>query len=397
MRTKSTVTRIAGLLGMFVLLTCALPAQRCGAAASFWLTSGSTTKINSGSVVYVQPGSPVNLSAYYDSGGASAFLVNLMMGYATTSGHANDAIPDTCPKVSLQSAAFVGGLTGYPPSVGGAFLQGEGSRPWGLFQVCEWGINVVAANRKLFDFTLSNTMSYGDGVTLTVWGADPGAFFGTETIWTTCLVNTNGTIVRPADNYSITLAAAPVVSPRNVKQLADGAYASVTGTVTASFGDFFYIEDTERIAGIRVNGSAQVTRVVTARGRMTTTDGERAITDASISSGSGTPIAPLGLTNSAVGGDRLGPIQGVEGGRGLNNLGLLVTTTGAVTTVDTVGGEVVLTIDDGSGAGIKVTGVTGSWSIGQYVSVTGIASLWTVGGGRQRMLRAVQVNALGNL
>lgn len=113
-------------------------------------------------------------------------------------------------------------------------------------------------------------------------------------------------------------------------------------------------------------------------------------------------VAPLGLTNAAVGGGDLNTYtRGVQGGVGVNNIGLLVRVWGKVNFVDTT--NQLFYIDDGSGLNDYVTPGTGirvSYAglaagntftpptSGQFIAVTGISSLFTDGYGLLPVVRA---------
>lgn len=179
------------------------------------------------------------------------------------------------------------------------------------------------------------------------------------------------------------LLVTPVESDlATAKAGADGSRLGLpSSTVTAAFDGFFYVEQDNRASGMRVvkpnHGMSVGQRVVVWGGVQTDGDGERSIQALTISPvGSGT-IAPVAMTNKALGGaDRPGQ-GGVIGGSGLNTIGLLVTTTGAVTSA----GSGFFYIDDGSGVndesgqGVRVsaTGLTLP-TVGQHLIVTGICS-----------------------
>lgn len=154
-----------------------------------------------------------------------------------------------------------------------------------------------------------------------------------------------------------------------------------SASATGCFGGKFYIQDSNRISGIRVESSTivQPNQTVEVFGRLGTVDGcERAIVDTRVTAGSmGPVIKPLAMIERyAGGGEGLSP--GITGGVGLNNIGLLVRMAGKVTEVVSDG----FYLDDGSrltdetwNAGIKVwTGESGSATRNAYVTVTGVVS-----------------------
>lgn len=191
----------------------------------------------------------------------------------------------------------------------------------------------------------------------------------------------------------------PIVVPsiNDAKLLADDTSVSVSGKIATSghdsvsglddrFNGFFYLEESDRSSGIRVvcpswpiagllRGS--VINVIGTMG--TTPEGERQISaPVVIITATTTPLTPVGMNNRAIGGSDLGTPPsgqyGVVGGGGLNNVGLLVQTWGLITG----SGAGYLTIDDGSGVGIRVdtTGLAGVPTEG-YISVIGLSSLYT--------------------
>ncbi len=183
----------------------------------------------------------------------------------------------------------------------------------------------------------------------------------------------------PTPTVCATMAAA--------KLLPDGAFVSVAGKVaTSAAGDFagyFYIEEAKRTSGIRVDAPAlaelargSVANVIGTMG--TTLAGERQIEGPMvIITSSTTPLAPLGMTNKALGGKSLGSPPdgqvGVTGGTGLNNVGLLVCVWGLVT----ASGDGYVDIDDGSGpVRVDTSALASQPEYGDYVSVIGISSVY---------------------
>jgi hypothetical protein len=132
------------------------------------------------------------------------------------------------------------------------------------------------------------------------------------------------------------------------KKKVDNATVFLIGkTVTAIFDDQFYIEEMDRSSGIRIVASETpeglaVGDTVDVEGIIkTNTADERYVEATSITSESGTPLSPVGMTTREVGGSdwnydpNTGAGQkGVENNEGnLNNIGKLVRVTGNVTAV----------------------------------------------------------------
>lgn len=168
--------------------------------------------------------------------------------------------------------------------------------------------------------------------------------------------------------------------------------------VTADIGTYFYIEEPDRSSGLKVNRtSPPVGSLVNVSGSMNTVNGEREVGAAVVEvTGSTAPPAPLGLSNVRIGGEAAGPFTpGVQGGWGLNNIGLLVRTWGKVKAVV---GSFYLYIDDGSnlkdgygytGVRVDVSGLSG-WTpppTGKTVMVTGLSSTATIAGKIQRRIK----------
>ncbi len=162
------------------------------------------------------------------------------------------------------------------------------------------------------------------------------------------------------------------VSIGQAKTDSAGSSVAISGIVTAVFSNCFYVESADRTFGIRANTSNSgltVGQIVDITGSIQTmSTGEAAITPTSVvladSTGS---IKPLALTNKALGGGALGLQSAMYQTTGLNNVGLLVTTTGKVTSEGTTS----FTIDDGSGVGVTVYGTIPSTT---YATVTGACS-----------------------
>jgi hypothetical protein len=169
-------------------------------------------------------------------------------------------------------------------------------------------------------------------------------------------------------------------------------------TVSATFATYFYIEDADRTAGIRIESSTPVIEGNSVRvvGRLTTIDGERAILPYTLDvTPASVEIRPLGMIGKSVVGSRLNSYTpGADGASGLNNSGLLVRICGRVTQVDSN----VFYVEDGSGLndglGIAVSRV-GLYAgrslpvprVDDWVVVTGISATQRTTGGFDRLVR----------
>jgi len=185
-----------------------------------------------------------------------------------------------------------------------------------------------------------------------------------------------------SDGITVKTSSPQVVNIKQAKELEDGAYVTLENVVTttgkSTLGDFFYVEQPDRSAGIRVSTENagvlpdfEQGTPMTVTGIMSTVDGERVVTIPELTLGTGTtPIKPVGMNSRALGGGTDGLQHGVDGSVGLNNIGLLVRVFGKVTASEA--GE--FTITDGYGP-VKVVlppGVTVLTS--ERVMVTGISS-----------------------
>lgn len=192
----------------------------------------------------------------------------------------------------------------------------------------------------------------------------------------------------------------------DAKKVADGTFIGTSGKIATSaiddFDDFLYIEDPNRVSGIRVDVSPSALSglargsVVSVMGTMgTTADGERQITGPIvIVTPTTTPLIPLGINGNAIGGGNIGTAPlgqvGINGGAGLNNIGLLVRVWGTVTET----GQDYLYIDDGSNwsqgnrtggaehVGVRVVCDSSGYNPGDALCVTGISSCFTAPGGQ---------------
>lgn len=179
----------------------------------------------------------------------------------------------------------------------------------------------------------------------------------------------------------------PTVAPSvaSAKLLPDGTFVSVAGKIAisgeADFSGFFYVMESDRSGGIRVAAPASAVAglgrgsVVNVIGTMSTTaSGERQISGSIvIIASTAAEITPLGMPNRSIGGGDLGGQLGATGGKGLNNVGMLVKTWGVVT----ASGAGYIEVDDGSGpVRIDTTTLASQPGVGAYISVIGVSSLY---------------------
>ncbi|MCE5323730.1 hypothetical protein LLG46_10510 [bacterium] len=172
-----------------------------------------------------------------------------------------------------------------------------------------------------------------------------------------------------------TIAEAKSLSAGTTVSLADKA-------VTGAFSGYFYIEDLDRVSGIRVISDAAITRdsLVNVIGPISISDGERQIICTELYNLGTTddPPAPLGIRGDYLGGAALNAqTPGITGAYGANNIGLLATTWGEVTSTSST----YFYIESRSGTTIRVTsGSLSEPAVGDYVSVTGIVSCELISG-----------------
>ena len=227
----------------------------------------------------------------------------------------------------------------------------------------------------------------------------------------------NGVIDVGADEYWL----GPARTVADAKAAGAGSAVDIYGgIVTAAFADSFYVEADDRSSGmlVRKPGHALLAgnraRVV---GSWAAENDPERFVEATTAQATGTgSVAPLAMANGSVGGGT----QGLQGGvwgwtyilddfgrpvrvwdqvKGLNNIGLLITTCGRVTCIEEVeepSQPTWFTIDDGSGINLKCIlpqGVTldPSW---QQVRVTGISSCDRVG---EELRAVVKVRRQGDI
>lgn len=201
-----------------------------------------------------------------------------------------------------------------------------------------------------------------------------------------------------------------VCSLEEVKRLPDGVPVRCEGLVSTTrnstngedFTDRHYVQASNRSMGIMVYYGGTTDPLerdiyVTVTGTTGHVNGERAIIMPSISPGqSAGAIRPLGMNNQTLGGGPFAyspgpPIcgqQGIDGARGVSNIGLLVRIWGRVGEVDPNTPKTWFKIDNGSADSVKCMLPSGASAPSGIVAVTGISSCEDIGSGKLgRVLR----------
>ncbi|MBI2844271.1 MAG: chitobiase/beta-hexosaminidase C-terminal domain-containing protein [Armatimonadetes bacterium] len=173
------------------------------------------------------------------------------------------------------------------------------------------------------------------------------------------------------------------------------AVACSPAIVSAKFDTCWYLESADRSSGIKVDGALplglKVGKIVNVAGVINTLDGaERYIQPILVTdTGQLGSIQPLNMNNRTLGGGPSGLQPGITGSSGLNNVGLLVKTTGGVSSPTT--GQ--FFISDGSGTSIKVLS-NASPADGAQVAVTGASSCEKPGSNVLPVIRATDVQGM---
>jgi len=180
-------------------------------------------------------------------------------------------------------------------------------------------------------------------------------------------------------HLAFSLEALPEIA--GYKSMPDGMAISGTDAfVTAAFVDFFYARVDDRTSAIRVKSPGHtlvVSNKVHIEGSLSTNDDCERFIDASSATqiDGGATTSPLGMRASCLGGGPFNLQCGVQGGKGVNNIGMLVRIWGLVTSLDPSSQKTWFVVSDGSGF-VKVT-VPGGTAVprkGDHVIVTGISS-----------------------
>lgn len=137
----------------------------------------------------------------------------------------------------------------------------------------------------------------------------------------------------------------------SAKKQTGGAWVSLPGTVSAVFADGFFVEDANRAGAVRVTTTQTFPSVgqrVQVAGQLNQFDMCLTLKTAQWAPlpEANAAVRPLIVSNRGIGGAALGLQAGVNGGRGVNNIGLLVKVVGKVNYLSS---GVMAYIDDGSG------------------------------------------------
>lgn len=218
--------------------------------------------------------------------------------------------------------------------------------------------------------------------------------------WQVVAKNSAGETLGP--EWVFTTAALPPVA--NARSQENDRQVDIRRSiVSAAFPSFFYLEADDRSCAIRVekagHGLSAGMRADVSGLMKTNSDGERYVAATWAGQNGTGAVRPLYLLNRSLGGGdaaydpATGSGQrGVTGTSGLNNMGLLIRTSGTVTQI----GDGYLYIDDGSNLkdgtltgteeniGLRVICDPAGYEIGDYLIVTGISSCFETGNGLGR-------------
>ncbi len=308
------------------------------------------------------------------------------------------------PSSTLPNAAIYPYWDDLNPSVGGAVHVGTVGVAPNRRMVISWlGVKPYYSSYPL-DFQVLLCETTNDIIFQyqevqqedTIYGSGLSATIGIE--------NSLGSIARkysfdgsaPLSNgQAILFTLNPAISLAEAKRVAAGASCSIEDAIVTAVisSSLFYVEAENRGCGIAVykpQHSLAPDMIVNIVGStQVSDDGEKFINAvAAVDTGEALTLKPVTMANSQLGGaewfydaDTKAGQQGIKDSIYLNNIGLLVTTPGRVTS----SGSGYFYIDDGSAceddsghAGVKVLGTVpvgvGEDPVGKYVWVTGVSS-----------------------
>lgn len=382
------------ILILVIALATVLPTSMAMAqGVNFWFAQQGDPSGTSIGTINVEEGSSFSISLWYQTSDSWAHnAVELLVGFDRAASFGAGAVA-LDHKLTLQGTSGITFPNVLANNLGGAYSQSSGDRPYGahLALGAALGTTVVASSpSRIANLTLVNAaIPAGNYYDMVIWDA------GAESRWTS-FATMRSNIRRDSTAAVLRVNSTPGTAPEYTinewKQLADGERGKLPGyEVTVDVGGSFFVEESNRSAGIRVATPVGVTvtpgdRATITGTIQTTADGERYVDASSVGLVSQpVSIEPLGMVCRALGGsswlynESTGAGQvGVKTGSGVNNVGLLVVAWGRpILTGDSDS----FAIDDGSGVDVRVqlpTGQTHSWTEGNlpgFVSVTGASGL----------------------
>lgn len=369
---------------------------------------------------------PFDFSFYGNSYTQLYVGANGLVGFAGAglTAYENTDIPDS----GVPNAAIYPYWDDLNPTAGGHVYVGTAGSAPNRMTVISWvGVPHYGSSNPLsFQAVLcetSNDMIFqylevqsSDGE----YGAGRSATIGieNETGMVAAKYSFNGSAL-VSNGQAVLFTMIPSQSIADAKQMPNSASVTIRrAAISAAFTSLFYIEADDRSAGIMVyksfHGLTPGTRVDVVGTTSTSSSGEKYIKATTVTQGGAGSIEPLVLVNRAVGGGdweydaatgagqagvkeyawvMVGDewIQMLVDAPGLNNIGLLVCTTGLVTHVGS--GYFYIddgsSLDDGSGyTGVKVlaNGISPP-APGKYVRVIGASSCYKSGDDLGRQIR----------
>lgn len=277
----------------------------------------------------------------------------------------------------------------YTDAAGQLHASWVGSDPTSGVAEYQYAIGTTPGGTNIRGWTSSGT---GTSVTTT------GLTLSAGSTYYIAVKALNGAGVWSEPSVSDGIKAANVVSTvSEAKALPNGATVILAAKqMSAGFGSFLYVTETDRSSGIRVNAAgASGPAALTVAGVLQTINGERVLSDAEVkASDPGSWPNPIFMVNREVGGGALNAYTpGITGALGANNLGLLIATSGRVSHA----GAGFCYIDDGSNLddgsgyqGVKVdtSALASPPSLDEFVTIIGISSTEVSGSNTIRLIRA---------
>lgn len=282
----------------------------------------------------------------------------------------------------------------------GSFPIGPGKTSWFDTELLDGPFDYQTADLRPYDLP-TKVCSYDPAIAVWDWqqmsdaySTAPECINGTRaaTGSTMTVVLKTGGFSVPLGYYDdISLTEVPPLTINEARAQPDGAAVSLESErVSAAFSGFFYLESGDRSVGLRVVSSslpAVGSRASVAGYMRTNADGERYLDAgyASFESASDAP-APFGMVCGDVGGAatpdydaQTGAGQaGISAGNGANNIGLLVSVTARVVSLDSPG---IVTVADEAETAVRIVLPPGAppTPVATLLHVTGVSSCYLDG------------------